>query len=150
MTLNEMSTAVQHGAPVITIVANNGQYGTIRMHQERHYPGRVSGTQLVSPDFAALARAYGGHGETVEATADFADAFARARAAGKPAIIELRLDPEALSPGMTLAETRAAAVRKPVTNRPDYINAFRITGAIRAVRIAFNPMPMPARYPPSG
>ena len=112
MTLNEMSTAVQHGAPVITIVANNGQYGTIRMHQERHYPGRVSGTQLASPDFAALARAYGGHGETVEATADFADAFARARAAGRPAIIELRLDPEALSPGMTLAETRAASARK--------------------------------------
>lgn len=107
MTLNEMSTARQYGAAVITIVANNGRYGTIRMHQERHYPGRVSGTDLFNPDYAALARAYGGHGELVERTEDFPAAFDRAVASGLPAIIELALDAEALSPGMTLSETRA-------------------------------------------
>jgi len=112
MTINEMSTAVQHGANVITIVANNGQYGTIRMHQERHYPGRVSGTALASPDFAALARAYGGHGETVTDTADFPAAFARAQAANLPAIIELTIDPEALSTGLTLSQTRALGEQK--------------------------------------
>ncbi len=111
MTLNEMSTARQHGANVIVIVANNGHYGTIRMHQERHYPGRVSGTDLANPDFAALARAYGGHGETVEATKDFPAAFARAAAAELPAVIELKLDPEALSTGLTLSETRALGER---------------------------------------
>ena len=107
MTLNEMSTAAQYGANTITIVANNGYYGTIRMHQERKYPGRVSGTDMASPDFAALARAYGGHGETVTKTADFAAAFARAEAAKCPAVIELKLDAEALSTGLTLSETRA-------------------------------------------
>ena len=107
MTLNEMSTAMQHGAKPIVIVANNGQYGTIRMHQERHYPGRVSGTQLANPDFAALARAYGGHGEVVDATAQFADAFERAKTSGTLAVIELRLDPEALSSGATLSQIRA-------------------------------------------
>ena len=108
MTLNEMSTAVQHGAAVVTVVANNGQYGTIRMHQERHYPGRVSGTQMANPDYAALARAYGGHGAVVRRTEDFAEAFAQAVAANCPAVIELRLDPEALSTSLTLSETRAA------------------------------------------
>jgi len=106
MTLNEMSTAVQHGARVIVIVANNGRYGTIRMHQERSYPGRVSGTDLANPDFAALARAYGGHGETVERDADFAPAFERAVASGGLAVIELRLDPEALTTTQTLSEVR--------------------------------------------
>lgn len=107
MTLNEMSTAVQYGAAPIVVVANNGQYGTIRMHQERHYPGRTSGTKLANPDFAALARAYGGHGEIVTETAGFAEAFARAHASGLPAVIELRLDPEALSSGATLSQVRA-------------------------------------------
>ncbi|SMX30771.1 thiamine pyrophosphate-binding protein [Actibacterium lipolyticum] len=107
MTVNEFSTAVQHGAKPIVVVANNGRYGTIRMHQERHYPGRVSGTDLANPDFAALARAYGGHGEVVERTDDFAAAFGRAQSSGLPAVIELRLDPEALSTGLTLSETRA-------------------------------------------
>ncbi|MEF9604694.1 thiamine pyrophosphate-dependent enzyme, partial [Paracoccus sp. PXZ] len=93
MTLNELSTAAQHGASVIVIVANNGHYGTIRMHQERSYPGRVSGTALANPDFAALARAYGGHGETVTRQEDFADAFARAQEAGRLAVLELVLDP---------------------------------------------------------
>ncbi len=108
MTVNELSTAVQYGAAVIVIVANNGRYGTIRMHQEKTYPGRVSGTDLVNPDFAALARAYGGYGERVENGADFAGAFARAQAAGTLAVIELRLDPQALTTGATLDQTRAA------------------------------------------
>jgi acetolactate synthase-1/2/3 large subunit len=108
MTCQEFGTAVQYGADVIVIVCNNGIYGTIRMHQERHYPGRVSGTELVNPDFAAWARAYGAHGERVERTEDFADAFARAAKAGKPAIIELVLDPEALSPRLTLSDLVAA------------------------------------------
>lgn len=115
MTLNEMSTAIQHGAAPIVIVADNGRYGTIRMHQERTYPGRVSGTDLANPDFAALARAYGGHGETVLRTDDFPAAFARARASGVLAVIALTLDPEALSPGQTLSQARAqgmAARRK--------------------------------------
>lgn len=107
MTLNEFSTAMQHGAKPITIVANNGRYGTIRMHQERTYPGRVSGTDLANPDFAALARAYGGHGEVVSDGAEFPAAFARAQAANLPAVIELKLDPEALSTALTLSETRA-------------------------------------------
>ncbi len=111
MTLNEMSTAVQHGAKPIVVVMNNGRYGTIRMHQEKHYPGRVSGTALANPDFAALARAYGGHGETVEKTADFAAAFGRAQAAGTLAVIEVVVDPEALSTGQTLSGARAAAPR---------------------------------------
>ncbi|GGL68142.1 thiamine pyrophosphate-binding protein [Wenxinia marina] len=112
MTLNEMSTAVQHGATPVVVVANNGRYGTIRMHQERTYPSRVSGTDLANPDFAALARAYGGFGATVEADAGFAEAFEAARASGLPAVIELRLDPEALSTGQTLSEARAAGAAR--------------------------------------
>lgn len=103
MTLNEMSTAIQYGATPITIVVNNGRYGTIRMHQERHYPGRVSGTMLANPDFAALARAYGGHGETVSQQAEFAPAFERAQASGLPAVIDLKVDEDALSPALTLS-----------------------------------------------
>ncbi len=100
----EFATAVQYGLPLIALVINNGMYGTIRMHQEREYPGRVSATALDNPDFAALARAYGGHGETVKATAEFGPAFERARASGKPAIIEIALDPEAITPSRTLTE----------------------------------------------
>ena len=102
----EFATAVQYDLPIIVVILNNGIYGTIRMHQERDYPGRVSGTTLKNPDFAAYARAFGGHGETVEETADFAPAFARARASGKPAIIEVRLDPEAITPTRTLSQIR--------------------------------------------
>jgi acetolactate synthase-1/2/3 large subunit len=102
----EFATAVQYGLPIIVLVVNNGIYGTIRMHQEREYPGRVSATDLTNPDFAALARAYGGHGETVATTAEFAPAFERARASGKPAIIEIRLDPEAITPTRTLTQIR--------------------------------------------
>lgn len=106
----ELATAVQYDASVIIIVVNNGMYGTIRMHQERHYPGRVSGTQLKNPDFALLARAYGAHGEIVAETGEFASAFQRALASGKPSVIEIRIDPEALTPRMTLGEIRAQAI----------------------------------------
>ena len=103
MTLNELSTAAQHGATPIVIVVNNGRYGTIRMHQERHYPGRVSGTMLANPDFAALAQAYGGHGETVTTTADFASAFEHAKASSTFAVIELKVSEDALSTSLTLS-----------------------------------------------
>lgn len=102
----EFATAVQYDLPIIVVVVNNGIYGTIRMHQEREYPSRVVATDLKNPDFAALARAYGGHGETVERTEDFAPAFERARASGKPAIVEIRLDPEAITPTRTLTQIR--------------------------------------------
>ncbi len=108
----EFATAMQYGAAIVVLVVNNGMYGTIRMHQEREYPGRVSGTELANPDFAAYARAFGGHGETVERTADFAPAFQRALASGKPAIVELKIDPEAITPSATLAGLRAAALAK--------------------------------------
>ncbi|MBU2992565.1 thiamine pyrophosphate-binding protein [Octadecabacter sp. 1_MG-2023] len=104
MTCNELSTAAQHGATPIVIVVNNGRYGTIRMHQEKHYPGRVSGTGLANPDFAALAGAYGGHGETVTTTADFAPAFKRAQKSGTFAVLELQVSEEALSTSATLAK----------------------------------------------
>jgi acetolactate synthase-1/2/3 large subunit len=103
----EFATAVRYNLPIITVVVNNGIYGTIRMHQEREYPGRVSATDLTNPDFAALAVAYGGHGETVDKTQDFAPAFLRARASGKPAIIEVKLDPEAITPTRTLSDIRS-------------------------------------------
>ena len=95
----EFATAAQYGAAVIVIVIDNGQYGTIRMHQEREYPGRVVGTQLQNPDFALYARAFGGHGEKVERTEDFAPAFERALASGKPSILHCFLDPRAMSVG---------------------------------------------------
>jgi len=109
MTGQELATAVQYELPIIVAVVNNGMYGTIRMHQERSFPGRVSGTGLRNPDFAAYARAFGAHGETVEATAQFKPAFERAVASGKPAVIELRIDPEAITPSATLAGLREKA-----------------------------------------
>jgi acetolactate synthase-1/2/3 large subunit len=108
----ELATAVQHQANVIFLVINNGMYGTIRMHQEREYPARVSGTELKNPDFAALGRAYGAHGETVATTEEFAPAFERALKAGKPALIEVKLDPEAITSRTTLSAIRAAAQKK--------------------------------------
>jgi len=111
MTGQELATAVQYDLAVIFIVVNNGMFGTIRMHQEREYPGRVSGTGLKNPDFAALARAYGAHGETVERTADFAGAFERAIGSGRPALLELRIDPEAITPRTTLSAIRAEALK---------------------------------------
>lgn len=109
MTCNEASTAIQHGAKPIVIVANNGRYGTIRMHQELHYPGRKSGTDLANPDFAALARAYGGHGEVVTSQSDFPAAFARAQASGTLAVIELKLDPDMLTTGQSLSQMQASS-----------------------------------------
>ena len=108
MTCQELATAVQHGVAIVTIIANNGMYGTIRMHQEKQYPGRVIGTSLINPDFAAFARSFGARGETVERTEDFPTAFARAIDAGKPAVIELKIDPEAISPRQTLSQMRAS------------------------------------------
>jgi acetolactate synthase I/II/III large subunit len=108
----ELATAVQYGANVVFIVVNNGMYGTIRMHQERDYPGRVSGSELRNPDFAALARAYGAHGEIVERTADFAPAFERAVTAGRPALLELRIEPDAITTRTTLSAIRAAALAR--------------------------------------
>jgi acetolactate synthase-1/2/3 large subunit len=110
MTGQELATAMHQKAAVIVLVVNNGMYGTIRTHQERHHPGRVIGTDLYNPDFAALARAYGAHGEVVERTADFPAAFERARSAGVPALLELRIDPEALTIRQSLSEIRAAAL----------------------------------------
>jgi acetolactate synthase I/II/III large subunit len=102
----ELATAVQEGLPILVLVINNGTYGTIRMHQERRFPARVIATDLVNPDFTALARAYGAHGERVEAASEFPDALARAREAGGPALLELICDPEALTPGQSLSEIR--------------------------------------------
>lgn len=106
----EVSTAAAAGcANLLFLVVNNGVYGTIRMHQEQNYPGRVIGTALANPDFAALARAYGLHGERVERTEDFAAACARAEDARAPALIELVVDPEAILPTTTITEIREAA-----------------------------------------
>ena len=106
MTGQDFATAVQYGLPVIVLVADNGIYGTIRMHQERDYPGRVIATDLRNPDFAAYALAFGGYGAVVEKSADFPAAFAAARASGKPSIIHLKIDPEAITPTMTLTGIR--------------------------------------------
>jgi acetolactate synthase I/II/III large subunit len=106
MTGQELATAVQYGLPIVTIIANNGMYGTIRMHQEREYPRRVVGTTLMNPDFAAYARSFGAEGYSIEATADFAPALRSALQSNRPALIELKLDPEAISPRQTLAAIR--------------------------------------------
>jgi acetolactate synthase-1/2/3 large subunit len=111
MTGQEIATAMQYHAPVIFIVVNNGMYATIRMHQERSYPGRVSGTDLTNPDFAAYARAFGGFGAVVTSTEEFAPAFEAAQASGLPSILELHIDPEAITPQQSLSEIRAAAQR---------------------------------------
>jgi acetolactate synthase I/II/III large subunit len=109
MTGQELATAVQYGLGIITIVANNGMYGTIRMHQEREYPRRVVGTTLINPDFAAYARSFGADGYSVETNADFAPAFKSALTSNRPALIELKLDPEAISPRQTLTALRERA-----------------------------------------
>ena len=106
MTGQDFATAVQYKLPVIVLVADNGIYGTIRMHQERDYPGRVIATDLRNPDFVGYALAFGGYGAVVEKTADFPVAFAAARASGKPSIIHLKIDPEAITPSATLTGIR--------------------------------------------
>ncbi|WP_046864220.1 thiamine pyrophosphate-binding protein [Microvirga massiliensis] len=106
----ELATAVQYDLPVLIIVVDNGMYGTIRMHQERHYPGRISATNLKNPDFAAYARAFGGHGERVECTEDFAPALERALQSGKPAVLHCLIDSEAITPTTTLTAIREKAL----------------------------------------
>jgi acetolactate synthase-1/2/3 large subunit len=109
MSGQELATAVQYQAAALFIVMNNGMFGTIRAHQERRFPGRVIGTDLVNPDFAAYARAFGAHGELVTRTEEFAPAFERAVASGKPALIEIRFDPQAITPNTTIEALRAQA-----------------------------------------
>ncbi|RDU98437.1 thiamine pyrophosphate-binding protein [Trinickia dinghuensis] len=118
MSSQELATAVQYGLNVVFIVVNNAHYGTIRMHQERNYPGRTHGTGLTNPDFAAFARSFGAHGETVEHTADFLPAFDRCVASGRPALIEIRVPQEVSTPSATLDDiaeqgrrARAAAAK---------------------------------------
>jgi acetolactate synthase-1/2/3 large subunit len=106
MSGHELAAAVQLDAAIVVLVVNNGMYGTIRMHQERNFPGRVAGTDLVNPDFVAYAQAFGAHGALVERTEDFAAAFEEALAAGRPAVLELRVDPEAITPRATLSAIR--------------------------------------------
>jgi acetolactate synthase-1/2/3 large subunit len=103
MVMQEFGVACQYGANVIVLVSNNGMYGTIRMHQERKYPDRPSGTRMHNPDFAAFARSYGGFGATVTRDSEFPAALQAAREAGVPAILDLKVDPHALSPKLTLA-----------------------------------------------
>lgn len=110
MNCQELGTAMQAGAQPIVLILNNGTYGTIRAHQERHYPARVSGTTLENPDFSAIARAYGFHAERVERTEDFPAAFARARASRTGAVLDLNISPEALTPRQTLTQMRDAAL----------------------------------------
>jgi acetolactate synthase I/II/III large subunit len=107
MSSPELATAVQYELPIVVLLVNNGMYATIRMHQERQFPGRVIGTDLDNPDFPALARAYGAHGERVERTGEFEGAFERALASGKPSVLELPVDPERISPRVRLSELRA-------------------------------------------
>ena len=110
MNCQELGTAMQAGAQPIILILNNGIYGTIRAHQERNYPARVSGTTLANPDFTGLAKAYGFHAERVERTEDFPAAFARARASRSGAVLDLNISPEALTPRQTLSQMRAAAL----------------------------------------
>jgi acetolactate synthase-1/2/3 large subunit len=111
MTGQELATAVQYSLPVIVLLVNNGCYGTIRMHQEREYPGRVHGTSLSNPDFAAYARSFGAFGERVETTEQFAPAFDRAVASNLPAVLELRLSSDVILPHTTLSEIRERALK---------------------------------------
>jgi acetolactate synthase-1/2/3 large subunit len=106
MTGQEIATAFHHGVAPIILVFNNAMYGTIRMYQERAYPERISGTALTNPDFAKFIEAFGGHGEVVAATAQFVPAFQRAVASGKPAVIELRMDPEQITSRATISDLR--------------------------------------------
>jgi acetolactate synthase I/II/III large subunit len=97
---------VQYELPIIVVIMDNGSYGTIRMHQEREYPNRVIGTELKNPDFAAYARAFGGFGVTVDKTADFAKAFEAAEKSGKPSIIHVKVDTNAITPSLSLDAIR--------------------------------------------
>ena len=109
----EFATAVQYGLPLIVVLLDNAMYGTIRMHQEREYPGRISATALKNPDFQAYAQAFGGHGERITTTEEFAPALARARASGLPSVLHCLIDPEAITPTGTLQGIRRAALLWP-------------------------------------
>src|ERR1043166_8852385 len=109
MTGQELATSLAEGPGPIILLFNNAMYGTIRMHQERRFPGRIVGTALQNPDFAALAVAYGAYGATVMRTEEFAPTFEAAVAAKRPAIIELRMDPEMISTRTTLSALRRRA-----------------------------------------
>lgn len=110
MNCQELGTAMQAGAQPIVLLLNNGIYGTIRAHQERNYPARVSGTTLANPDFVGLARSYGFHAERVRATSDFPAAFTRALASKSGAVLDLEISPEAFTPRQTLSQMRDAAL----------------------------------------
>src|SRR3954463_3964749 len=107
----EFATAIQYKLPIIAVVLDNSTFGTIRMHQEREYPGRVSGTDLQNPDFAAMARAFGGFGAAVVKTEEFAPAFQAAQASGLPSIIHVKFDAEGITPTTTLSALRAKALK---------------------------------------
>ena len=124
MTGQEIATAFHHGVAPIVLVFNNQMYGTIRMHQERAYPGRVSGTGLTNPDFAKFIEAFGGHGELVNDTAEFAPAFRGALDSGRPAVIELRMNPEQITTRATIADLRAGK-RAKVATKPKRATASR-------------------------
>ena len=123
MTGQEIATAFHHGVAPIILVFNNQMYGTIRMYQERTYPGRVSGTTLTNPDFARFIEAFGGHGEVVVTTEEFAPAFRRAVDSGRPAVIELRTNPEQITSRATIAQLRAGASTKPVAAKAKRVSA---------------------------
>jgi len=110
MSGQEIATAVHHGVDPVILVVNNNMYGTIRMHQERRYPGRVHATALSNPEISVWAKSFGAHGELVTRTEDFPDAFERALAAGRAAVLELRIDPEAITTRTTLSAIRDAAI----------------------------------------
>ncbi len=141
MSGQELATAAQYGLPIIVLVVNNGMYGTIRMHQERQYPGRVVGTELANPDFAAYARAFGAYGATVTETAQFPDALEIALGAGTSALIELRIDPEAINPRTTLDQGpsgRAAMSRREEIRVPELAEPIsHYTDAVRAGELLF-------------
>ena len=135
MTGQELATAFHHGVAPIVLVFNNQMYGTIRMHQERDFPGHVSGTALTNPDFAKLIEAFGGHGETVTATEQFVPTFRRAVASGKPAVIELVTDPEQITTRTTISALRAAAAKPKPKPAPSRVAPKRATaGRAEAVR----------------
>ncbi|MGN6797765.1 MAG: thiamine pyrophosphate-dependent enzyme, partial [Gaiellaceae bacterium] len=105
----ELATAMQYDAPIVVLIVDNGMYGTIRMHQERNFPRRVVGTDLVNPDFAAYAESFGAYGENVGRTGDFPAALERALGAGRPAVLALKTDPETITPRATITAIREAA-----------------------------------------
>jgi len=114
MSGQEFATAVQYDLPIIALVLDNGMYGSIRLQQERIYPGRVSATSLKNPDFALMAKSYGGYGATVSRTEEFAEAFKAAQASKQPALIHVKYDCDGVGPGATLSGARDGALRRSV------------------------------------